>query len=168
MLINPQHGDPVEPSRVIDQHPLAFSDDRIVGGPPRDTMSRTRPRPPQFRHQSSASTMRHLQHHPARTHVLTGHLQPEPIKPAEHGQTRHAEDSVGHVEVFQMGGVRTSIFGRPRPLIQPPRRNPCPHPRLGSAGIVPRPNSSSAVIGYRGRRRAKLRVSVMMVSLDAC
>ena len=37
MLIDPQHGDPVEPSRVIDQHPLAFSDDRIVGGVSCDT-----------------------------------------------------------------------------------------------------------------------------------
>ena len=27
-----------------------------------------------------------------------------------------ADGSVGHVEVFQMAGVRTSILGRPRPL----------------------------------------------------
>ena len=43
MLIDPQHGDPVEPSRVTDQHPLAFNNDRIIGDVPHDTMSRTRP-----------------------------------------------------------------------------------------------------------------------------
>ena len=43
MLIDLQHGDPVEPSRVIDQRPLAFSNDRVVGGVPRDTDLRTQP-----------------------------------------------------------------------------------------------------------------------------
>ncbi|MCK6212142.1 hypothetical protein KZX45_16485, partial [Georgenia sp. EYE_87] len=32
--------------------------------------------------------------------------------------------SVGHVEVFRMGGVRTSIFGRPRPLSGDRRADP--------------------------------------------
>lgn len=43
MFIDPQHGDPVEPSRVFDQHPLAFNNGRIIGGIPHDTMSQARP-----------------------------------------------------------------------------------------------------------------------------
>lgn len=72
-----------------------------------------------------------LQHRPARSHVLTGHLQPDPVKPTEHGQTRRAEDSVGHVEVFQMGGVRTSILGRPRPPQPAATPEPLPTPSIG-------------------------------------
>jgi hypothetical protein len=44
----------------------------------------------------------------------------EAIKPSEGGQVGPAEagrrGSVGHVEVFQMVSMRTSIFGRPRLL----------------------------------------------------
>ncbi|WP_220668338.1 hypothetical protein, partial [Propionibacterium australiense] len=47
--------------------------------------------------------------------------------------------NVRHVEVFQMGSVRTSILGRPRlpPLTDAPT-NPQPglHPRLGRAGLI--------------------------------
>ncbi|GFG93725.1 hypothetical protein MBOU_57670 [Mycobacterium bourgelatii] len=63
---------------------------------------------------------------PARQHraiiseVLAGHLQPELIEAAESREVSAGEarptGSVGHVEVFRMGGVRTSIFERPRPL----------------------------------------------------
>ena len=59
---------------------------------------------------------------PARQHstiglqALAGHLRPELIKAAESGSVRISKGSVGHVEVFLMGGVRTSIIGRPRPL----------------------------------------------------
>jgi len=63
--------------------------------------------------------------------VLTGHLQPEPVKPTEHGQTRRAEDSVGHVEVFQKSGVRTSILGRPRPPHPAATPEPLPTPSFG-------------------------------------
>ncbi len=38
------------------------------------------------------------------------------IPDAGHGQIRAREGSVRHVEVFLMGGVGTSIIGRPRPL----------------------------------------------------
>jgi len=44
----------------------------------------------------------------------------EPGEPAERGQISAGEarigSSVSHVEVFEMGGVGTSILGRPRPL----------------------------------------------------
>jgi len=35
---------------------------------------------------------------------------------AERNQVRAREGRVRHVAVFQLGGVRTSIIGRPRPL----------------------------------------------------
>ncbi len=56
------------------------------------------------------------QHRPISSDVLTGHHQPEFIEAAESGQIRTSEGNVRHVEVFQMGGVGTSIFERPRPL----------------------------------------------------
>lgn len=65
------------------------------------------------------------EHRPVRLEPLAGDLQAEIIKAAERGQVRAAEaprgGSVGHVEVFRMGGVGTSIFGRPRRL-SPDRR----------------------------------------------
>ena len=55
-----------------------------------------------------------------RLHPLAGHHQAELIEPNERGQIRAGEarnsGNVRHVEVFRMGGVRTSILGRPRPL----------------------------------------------------
>jgi hypothetical protein len=62
----------------------------------------------------------------AREHGAIG-LEPLPdrfkaelVETAEHGQVGAGEartrGSVRHVEVFQMGSVRTSILGRPRPL----------------------------------------------------
>jgi len=56
------------------------------------------------------------QHRPVGSQALSGHLQPELIEAAERGRIRAPEGSVGHVEVFQLGGVRTPIIGRPRPL----------------------------------------------------
>jgi len=47
---------------------------------------------------------------------LPDDLQPELLETAERGQVRASEGSVRHVEVFQMGGMRTSIIGRPRRL----------------------------------------------------
>jgi hypothetical protein len=51
---------------------------------------------------------------------LPGGLEAEFVEPAERGQVRageaHGRGSVVHVEVFQVGSVRTSILGRPRRL----------------------------------------------------
>jgi hypothetical protein len=55
---------------------------------------------------------------------LPGYLQSELIEAAERGQIRASEGSVRHVEVFQLGGVRTPIIGRPRPL---PRQRRADH-----------------------------------------
>lgn len=53
------------------------------------------------------------------TQLLAGYLQPEVVEAAECGRVSageaRANGSGGHVEVFRMGGVRTSIIGRPRP-----------------------------------------------------
>jgi hypothetical protein len=76
-------------------------------------------------------------HHPTRDHrplgldTLADRDQTQLVEPAEGGQVRGSEGSVGHVEVFQMFGVRTSILGRPRPL---PR-----HRRAGSDHTPPTP-----------------------------
>jgi len=55
------------------------------------------------------------QHRPLRLQVLAHDLQAELVEASERGQVGAREGSVGHVEVFRMGSVRTSIFGRPRP-----------------------------------------------------
>ena len=70
----------------------------------------------------AAATPPVVLHDPAREHgsirfeALPGHDQPELVKAGEGRQVRASEGSVRHVEVFQMGSVRTSIFGRPRRL----------------------------------------------------
>src|SRR5690349_9106912 len=60
------------------------------------------------------------QHRPVGFHALTGHRQTKFIEAAESGHISASEaratGSVVHVEVFRMGGVGTSIIGRPRPL----------------------------------------------------
>ena len=48
--------------------------------------------------------------------ALARHLQPQAIQARERGQVRVIKGSIGHVEVFQVDGVGTSIIGRPRPL----------------------------------------------------
>ena len=58
--------------------------------------------------------------------TLADHDQAELIQAAERGQVRAAEGSVRHVEVFQMGGVGTSILGRPQHL--PRDRRASHHP----------------------------------------
>src|SRR5215212_1985864 len=58
--------------------------------------------------------------------MLADHDQAELIQAAERGQVRAAEGSVRHDEVFQMGGVGTSILGRPRHL--PRDRRASHHP----------------------------------------
>ena len=56
------------------------------------------------------------QHRTIRLEPLPEHLKAELVQSAERGQVRASEGSVRQVEVFRMGGVRTSIFKRPRPL----------------------------------------------------
>jgi hypothetical protein len=51
-----------------------------------------------------------------RVEPLPDCLQTKLFQPAERGQVRAGKGNVRHVEVFQMGGVRASIFERPRPL----------------------------------------------------
>lgn len=66
--------------------------------------------------------------------ALAGDFQPEAVETAETSQIRAREGSVGHVEVFQMGSVRTSIFGGPRPL--QPAATPQPRTALPTPSIV--------------------------------
>ncbi|ERH30717.1 hypothetical protein HMPREF1980_00714 [Actinomyces sp. oral taxon 172 str. F0311] len=44
---------------------------------------------------------------------MARHLQPQAIQARERAQVRAIRGSSGHVEVFQMDGVGTSIIGRP-------------------------------------------------------
>ena len=46
--------------------------------------------------------------------VLAGDSQPQPIEQTERVEIRIIESRFIHVEVFQMGSVRTSIIGEPR------------------------------------------------------
>nr|BFF06738.1 hypothetical protein GCM10023233_17070 [Brevibacterium otitidis] len=52
---------------------------------------------------------------------LSSRGQAEPVELTERIEIGRSEGSVGHVEVFQMVSVRTSIFGRPR-CLSPDRR----------------------------------------------
>jgi hypothetical protein len=65
-----------------------------------------------------------FQHGPIRLKTLPNGFKAELIQAAERGQVRTGEGSVGHVEVFRMGGIRTSIIGRPRPSPGQRRANP--------------------------------------------
>jgi len=62
-----------------------------------------------------------------RLESLSNDFEAEPVEPGEGGQVGAAEadrrGSVGHVEVFRMGSVRTSILGRPRRLSWDRRAN---------------------------------------------
>ncbi len=65
-----------------------------------------------------------LQHGPIRLEVLPDGFETELLKAAERGQIRGGKGSVGHVEVFRIGGVRTPIIGGPRPLSSYRRAHP--------------------------------------------
>lgn len=51
-----------------------------------------------------------LDHRTIRSQVLTDGLKAEFVEAAERGETGRSEGSVEHVEVFQVGSERTSIF----------------------------------------------------------
>ncbi len=72
---------------------------------------------------------------------LAGDLESEFVESAEGGQISageaRADGGVGHVEVFRMGGVGTSILGRPRPLSGSRRAEPRP-PGSGSHSVHPK------------------------------
>jgi hypothetical protein len=57
-----------------------------------------------------------------RLEPLPRDFKAELVEAAERGQVRTGEGSVRHVEVFQMGGIRTSILGRPYPGTDAPAR----------------------------------------------
>ena len=62
--------------------------------------------------------------------TLPDHPQPKLVQTDERRQIRGRAGSVRHVEVFRMGGVGTSILGRPRPLPRAPTRTvPTPSSR---------------------------------------
>jgi len=65
-----------------------------------------------------------FQHGSIRLKTLPDGFKAKVIQAAEGGQVRASEGSVGHVEVFRMGGLRTSIIGRPRPSPGQRRANP--------------------------------------------
>ena len=60
--------------------------------------------------------------------AMARHLQPQAIQARERAQVRAIRGSSGHVEVFQMDGVGTSIIERPRPLHNHDTPNPAQHP----------------------------------------
>jgi hypothetical protein len=64
-----------------------------------------------------------------RGQALPSDFEAELVEPAERGQVRAGEGSVRHVEVLQMGSVRTPILGR---WVYERRRvaRPMKHPRL--------------------------------------
>jgi len=64
------------------------------------------------------------QHSTIGLEALAGDIEAELSEAAERGQVGAREGSVRHVEVFQMGSVRTSIFGRPRRLPGDRRASP--------------------------------------------
>ena len=58
--------------------------------------------------------------------LLTGDPQPQGIEQAEAIEVRTGESRLGHVEVFRVEGVGTSIFGRPRLLSVDRHARPAP------------------------------------------
>ena len=75
-------------------------------------------------------------------------LETEVVQPAEGSQVRANEGSVRHVEVFRMGGVGTSIIGRPRPSPAQRRAGQRPVPRTpATPSTVKSPFSAAGRVG---------------------
>jgi hypothetical protein len=77
-----------------------------------------------------------------RLEALPDNLEPKLVEAAERGQVRASKGSVRHVEVFQMGSVRTPIIGRPRHLSGDRRADPpytlnCEEPVFAGCGSPP-------------------------------
>lgn len=62
-----------------------------------------------------------LDHRPVRLDPLPDSDKPELVETAERSQVRGREGSVGHVEVFRLGSVRTSILEDLDPSPRPRR-----------------------------------------------
>jgi hypothetical protein len=74
-----------------------------------------------------------LNDRPVGLEVLSDRFESELVEAAERSQVRGVEGSVGHVEVFRMGSVGTSIIERPRSVSSSPLRAPRLHPQLRRA-----------------------------------
>ena len=90
----------------------------------------------------AASTPPILTRNTARQHcmvwpnALTRHLQPQVIQARERAQVRAIKDSIGHVEVFRMGGVGTPINRKTSTPTRPRHTQPRPqhlHPQMRRA-----------------------------------
>jgi hypothetical protein len=79
-----------------------------------------------------------LNDRPVGLEVLSDRFESELVEAAERSQVRGVEGSVGHVEVFRMGSVGTSIIERPRSVSSSPLRAPRLHPQLRRAPLVGR------------------------------
>jgi hypothetical protein len=117
----PAFGAPVAANR--NQQRRRAPPQRFMGQPPnyrvpRRALASTATAPPVRLHNPAR------QHSTIRLEPLPDDLQTKLIESGKRSQIRRGEGSVGHVEVFQMGGIGTSIIGRPRPLTHHRRANP--------------------------------------------
>jgi len=112
--------------------PVATDCDQQRRGPPAKRLVRqaTHHRVPRSALAPAAATP-HIRLHDAARQDRTVRFEPLPhdfksklVEASERGQVRASEGSVRHVEVVQMGGVRTSIIGRPRRLPRDRRADP--------------------------------------------
>jgi len=84
---------------------------------------------------------------------LSDRFEPELVETAKRGQIRGMEGSVGHIEVFRMGGVGTPIIERPRSISSSPLRAPPLHPQLRRAALTLAPFCMGPHPLPQGRRR---------------
>lgn len=136
MLVDTDHGDRVEPARIIDQEPAPFSEDGGVRGVPRHPETCSDPghgkmvdhdagqRPPQ----PAARELRPFRCRPGRVFTPTVSAVPAPI-PAHSDQQRR--------------GPMPERFVR-----QPPCKG-SPRPRFGAAAMPPRVGISQSALDHR-------------------
>ena len=130
----PAAGAPVAADR--DQQRRRPPPERLVRQPPDHGVPRRRPRSRSGGTTASGSTTRQASTARSGSSRWPVTSQPELVEPAERGQVRAGEGSVRHVEVFRMGGVRTPIIGRPRPL-----RTDAPTPTTPQLGRARQPSA---------------------------